>query len=129
LIGVLGRDRNVEDLASVRDAVFEREELMSTGVGKGLALPHAKTRGVKETVAAMGITGGPIDFQAVDSEPVRIVFLLVGPPDAKSSHVRILSRISRLMNRQDVREGIIASTSAADLLKLLDQYEKQLIPN
>jgi len=129
LIDVLAPDSKVEDLEAVRSAVFEREELMSTGVGKGLALPHAKTKGVRDTVAALGITSTPIEFEAVDSEPVRIVFLLVGPPDAKSSHVRILSRISRLMHRKDVRDGILGSKSTADLLKLLDQYEKQLIPN
>ena len=127
LVDVIATSSKVDDLEAIREAVFEREELMSTGVGKGLALPHAKTTGVLDTVAALAVLSTPVDFDAIDEEPVSIVFLLVGPPDSKSQHVRILSRISRLMNRQEIRERIIASTSPTELLTLLVQFEKQLI--
>ncbi len=128
LVDVISSNSKVEDVESVREAVFEREKLMSTGVGKGLALPHAKTTGVREIVAALAVTSSPIEFHAVDNEPVRIIFLLVGPPDSKSNHVRVLSRISRLMNLKEVRDGVIASKSPTELLQFINKYEKQLFP-
>jgi mannitol/fructose-specific phosphotransferase system IIA component (Ntr-type) len=129
MLDLLADNPDVVDPAGVKSAVLAREELMSTGVGKGLALPHAKTTGVQKTIAALAVTSRPIEFDAADGEPVRIVFLLVGPPDAKSNHVRILSRISRLMNREEVRSGVLACESPRELLDLIDRYEKQLIPN
>lgn len=129
VIELLANHSAINDIEAVRAAVIEREELMSTGVGKGLALPHAKTRSVQASVAALAITKDPIEYDAVDGEPVRIIFLLVGPLDAKSQHVRILSRISRLMNRADVRAKFLSATSSAELLKYVEESESQLLSN
>lgn len=117
----------VTDLELVREAIMEREADMSTGVGKGFGLPHAKTTGVSSTIAALAVTDGNVEFDAIDGEPVRILFLLVGPPDSKSNHIRILSRISRLMNQDEVRDQILASDSATSLLELLEKSESQLM--
>jgi fructose PTS system EIIA component len=117
----------VKDLEAVERAVLDREQVMSTGVGKGLALPHAKTSAVSDTVAALAITDGDVDFDSLDSDPVRILFLLVGTPEAKSHHVRILSRVSRLMNKDIVRKQMMAANSAEDLMKILASSEKQLL--
>ncbi|GMQ82985.1 MAG: PTS sugar transporter subunit IIA [Rhodothermia bacterium] len=117
----------VTDLELIRDAILEREAEMSTGVGKGFGLPHAKTTGVSSTIAALAVIDGSVDFDAIDGDPVRILFLLVGPPDSQSQHVRILSRVSRLMNRDEVRDRFLASESAASLLELLEESENQLI--
>ena len=126
LIDVLKGHPSVKDLEAVRTAVHDREAVMSTGVGNGLAIPHAKTSAVDDTVAVLAVTQGPVEFDAIDGEPVRILFLLVGTPESKSSHVRILSRISRLMNLKRFREQLLSAETGSDLLSFLSDRENQL---
>ena len=123
LIDLLGGHPAVNDLPRVREAVLGREAVMSTGVGKGLGLPHAKTSAVSETVAAFAVTQQPIDFDAIDDEPVRLVFLLVGTETAKSEHIKILSRLSRLMNRDAFRQRLLEAASAEDVLAIFQEGE------
>jgi PTS system fructose-specific IIA component len=127
LLETLRGHEAVRDLDRVRTGVFEREDVMSTGVGKGLALPHAKTSAVDRTVAAFASTAEPIDFGAIDNKPVRLVFLLIGTETAKSRHIKILSRISRLMNRDAFRESILQAESADEILDLFRRGEMELI--
>lgn len=116
----------VLDADGMRSAVFEREATMSTGVGKGLALPHAKTAAVSGVVAALAVTRDPVEFESIDNEAVRIVFLLLGRQDAKSQHVRILSRISRMMNRDETRQAVLAAATAEALLEVVREAESHL---
>ena len=116
----------VLDAAGMRSAVFEREATMSTGIGKGLALPHAKTAAVSGVVAALAVTRGPVEFESIDNEAVRIVFLLLGRQDAKSQHVRILSRISRMMNRDETRQAVLSAATAEALLEVVREAESHL---
>lgn len=127
MVDLLAGHPAVEDLEEVRRVVLEREELMSTGVGKGLALPHGKTSAVTGNVAALALTKQPIDFEAMDDQPVRLVFLLVGTPEAKSQHVKILSRISRLMNRDAVRDRMLAARTNDDLYRAVVEGEASLL--
>lgn len=127
VVSLLEGRPEVNDLDEVRRSVLEREWLMSTGVGKGLALPHAKTSAVSGTVAALVVTRSPIAWDAIDGEPVRLVFLLVGVPDAKSEHVKILSRISRIMNRDAVRKQLAEATTSEELLTVLRNSEESLL--
>ena len=123
LVNMVADHPNVLDVESVKKAVLERESMMSTGVGKGLALPHAKTQAVSGMVGALVTTAQPVDFGALDNEPVRIVFLLLGKLDSKSQHVRILSRVSRVMNREEVRKQILSATSGDELLGILAHHD------
>lgn len=117
----------ITDLDAVRDAIIERERIMSTGVGKGLALPHAKTPAVRESVAAFAVTREPIDFGSIDNIPVRLIFLLVGTEAAKSEHIKILSRVSRLMNREHVRERLLDVERPEDVLTIFESGESDLV--
>ena len=76
LIDLFKNDDRVKDTESILNSVLEREKIMSTGVGKGFAIPHAKTNSVNEIIAAFGKIDNPIDFQALDDQPVNLVFLL-----------------------------------------------------
>jgi mannitol/fructose-specific phosphotransferase system IIA component (Ntr-type) len=127
VIDLLAGNPAVVDLDQIRTAVLEREKAMSTGVGKGLALPHAKTAGIRETVAALVVTQGAIPFEAIDGDPVRILFLLVGTADAKSQHIKILSRISRIMNRDSLRDRLLEAETAEDLLAAIMEGEQALL--
>ncbi|GIV59834.1 PTS sugar transporter subunit IIA [Rhodocaloribacter litoris] len=127
LVDLLQGQPGVRDLEAVRKAVWERERVMSTGVGKGLALPHAKTDAVEKTVAALAVTAEPIAFDAIDDQPVRILFLLVGTEEAKAQHIKILSRISRLMNRDALRERLLRAADAEEVLAIIEEGEAALL--
>lgn len=112
-------------LENVRKAVFEREEIMSTGVGKGLAIPHGKAKGLNENYAAFAILSQPVAYDSIDDKPVKMIFLLVGPESNNSSHIKMLSRISRLMNNAEFREALSSCQSADSILKEFKEEEEQ----
>src|SRR5512136_120313 len=107
LIDLVGRSPKVIDKEKVRTAIFDREKIMSTGVGNGFAIPHGKTDAVSDIVAAFAVTARPIDYESLDEKPVRLVFLLVGKDNLVGPHIKLLSRISRLMNREEFRRHLL----------------------
>lgn len=113
-----------EELEKIREAVLEREKIMSTGVGKGLAIPHGKAAGISRNYAAFAILENPIDYNAVDEQPVNLIFLLVGPQSSNSFHIKMLSRISRLMNNNEFREKLIRCTDTEQILDVFKQEEQ-----
>jgi len=126
LVDLLGGHEDIDSLEAVRRAIFDREEMMSTGVGKGLGLPHAKTAAASDTVAAFATTAEPVDFGAIDDEPIRLLLLLVGPEGHKSKHIKILGRISRLVSRDDLRERLIEAERPETIIDLIRQGEVEL---
>ena len=125
LVDLFKDDDRVKDLDEMRNAVHEREKIMSTGVGKGFAIPHAKTNSVNEIVAAFGKLDEPIDFQALDEQPVNLVFLLVGKENLVGPHIKLLSRISRMMNKDEFRESLSKAKTAEEIYSLFENEEKQ----
>jgi fructose-specific phosphotransferase system IIA component len=121
-----GNDK-VSDLEKVRTAIHDREKIMSTGVGKGFAIPHGKTNAVNEVIAAFGKTTKDIDYNALDGEPVHLVFLLVGRDDMVSKHIKLLSRISRMMNKDDFRERLIEAKSAREIINIFHEEEENYL--
>ena len=96
---------------------------MSTGVGNGFAIPHGKTDAVKDIVAAFAITEHPVDYQALDEQPVRLVFLLVGRDSLVGPHIKLLSRISRLMNKEEFRKELLMSKTPKEVIELFQRQE------
>lgn len=111
------------ELEKIREAVFEREKIMSTGVGKGLAIPHGKAAGIEQTYAAFAILKDPVDYEAIDDEPVNMVFLLVGPQASNSLHIKMLSRISRLMNNSEFRSRLQKCSTAEEIIEQFKDQE------
>lgn len=123
LVGVVtGSDRK-EDREDVLRAVREREAVLSTGIGHGVAIPHGKSSAVDELRMAAGRVAEPIEFDALDGQPVSLVFLLVGPESAAGPHIKALSRISRIVRRDDVRERLIAAQTPEEFLRALQDAE------
>jgi len=125
LIDLFEDDYRVKDTEAVKNSVLEREKIMSTGVGKGFAIPHAKTNSVNEIIAAFGKIDKPIEFQALDDQPVNLVFLLVGKENLVGPHIKLLSRISRMMNLEDFRVSLANASTAEEIYKLFEAEEKQ----
>lgn len=123
LVSTLNPKVSGDQLDKIYKAVIERESIMSTGVGKGLAIPHGKTSGIDQTYAAFAILSKPVDYEAIDDEPVSMVFLLVGPQSSNSLHIKLLSRISRLMNNSEFREKLRNCDTSEDIIKQFQEEE------
>ena len=103
----------------VVQAASERERLGSTGVGNGVALPHARIDGMDRVVAGFARLAEPLDFDAVDGRPVDLVAFLLAPADAGGAHLRALARVSRLLRRPELRQRLRAAPDAHALYALL----------
>jgi fructose-specific phosphotransferase system IIA component len=123
IIELAASQDRVLDKEKVREAIFDREKIMSTGVGAGFAIPHAKSDAVSDIVAAFAVTAQPIDYQSLDDQPVRIVFLLVGRENMVGPHIKLLSRISRLMNNEDFRKRLLEAATPTDVLEIFRKEE------
>ncbi len=124
MVNALFDSKKVEDREAVLKAVLDRERVMSTGVGDGVAIPHGKADGVKQLVASFGITKQDVDFGSIDDKPVRLVFLLVGPYDQTGPHLKALSRISRLMHKAEFRDSLVNAKNAKDALEAIAREEE-----
>jgi len=124
LVDLLKGDERIVDLEEIRKCVFEREEKMSTGVGKGFAIPHGKTNSVTDILAAFGKSETPIEYNSLDGEPVHLVFLLIGKETLLAKHIKLLSRISRLMNNEEFRKKLIQAESKETILKIFKEEEQ-----
>lgn len=91
---------------SIRQALTEREQLGSTGVGRGVAIPHGKIEGLGAMVGILAKLEAPVDFEAVDDQPVDLVFVLLAPTDATAAHLKALAKVSRLLRDEAVREAL-----------------------
>jgi len=127
LIDLAAKSNKILDLQKVTRTIFEREKLVSTGVGKGFAIPHGKTDGISDVVAAFAITKDPIDFDSIDGEPVRFIFLLVGKENLLNTHIKLLSRISRLMNKDEFRERLLEAKTPEEVLEIFKDEEKNYL--
>ena len=123
IINIAASSPKVKDVEKIRHAIFEREKIMSTGVGKGFAIPHGKTDAVSDIVAAFAVTEKPIDYESLDHEPVRLLFLLVGKDSLVGAHIKLLSRISRLMNKEELRQKLLEAKTSAEILDILREEE------
>lgn len=101
------------------EAVMEREKLGSTGVGGGVAIPHARLPGLKSVRGWFARLDTPIEFESVDDEKVDLIFLLLAPEQAGADHLKALARVSRLFRREDVRRRLRETHSAAAAYALL----------
>lgn len=126
LVSLLAGSPGVVDLGQVREDVLRREAVMSTGVGKGLALPHARTAGVTATLAAFATTTAPLAYDAFDDEPVRLLLLLVGPDAERGAHVRLLSRVSRMMSDDAFRSELLEAGDADAVVDAFARAEERL---
>jgi fructose-specific phosphotransferase system IIA component len=127
MIELISQSPKVIEKEKVRKAIYDRERIMSTGVGNGFAVPHGKTDAVSDVVAAFGVTANPIDYQSLDDKPVRLVFLLVGKESMVGPHIKLLSRISRLMNKEDFRNRLFELKTSHDILEAFRLEEANYI--
>ena len=123
LVDALTASGAVADAEAVKQIVWQREAQRSTGIGEGLALPHGKSSAVKRIAMAIGKPAQPMEYDSIDKKPVRLIVLLVSPPEAVSEHIQALGRVSRLMTNPEFREKLYSSQSADALYSLFRKAE------
>lgn len=112
-------------LEEVLRAIEERESVLSTGVGFGVAIPHARSSAVRELCIVSGVSAVPVPYDSIDGEPVQLFFLIVGPESSAGLHVKILSRIARLVRRDGVRRDLIEARTPDEFYHVLRDAEER----
>jgi len=111
------------DREAVLRAITEREEKMSTGIGKGIALPHGKTEAVDDLYGVLGISEKGIDYDALDGEPVHVIFMLLAPASSAGSHIKALQKIANLLKDGNCYQRLLGVRSAAEAYQVLRSEE------
>ena len=123
LVNLVATSKMVKDRDQLLADIKEREELVTTGVGYGVAFPHAKTKSVKGIVIAFGRCSEGIAFDAMDHKDVFMFFLIAAPEDAIGAHLNVMARLSYLMKSADNREKLMNAASPGDIIAMMDAVE------
>lgn len=124
LTKLLEKSGKIEDSEKTLEALKDREKLGSTGIGKGVAIPHAKTESAEDLVIAFGVSKQGINFNSVDEEKVNLFFVFASPLKNSKTYLKILARISRLIRNDDFREKLLNAKSPEEIVELIDFEEK-----
>ncbi len=103
------------EAAAIADALAKREEVGTTGFGKGIAIPHCRIEGVSEFVVGLASVPDGVDFESTDGKPVRLIVFIVGPADGSTTHIKLLSAISRVLSTEGAIDEMVAATRAEAL--------------
>jgi len=123
MVQPLQRQGAIADPEEILALLQDRERQLTTAIGNGVAIPHTRPLEVPEPLLVIGRTARPVDFQALDGQPVRLVFLLITPKGNISLHLKLLSRVSRLMNDEALRRQLLEARNAAEVLAHLRAAE------
>ena len=123
LVESLANSDAITDRDKVLQAVLEREKIMSTGIGDGIAIPHGKSDSVEQLIAALGTQRRGVDFEALDGEPAYVFFLLVSPANVSGPHIKALARISRLLKNDEFKKKLITAESSTVIIDIIKTEE------
>lgn len=115
IVGRLAESGVISDGALALEVLLERERLGSTGIGEGIAIPHGKLPELKSVVAAFGRSAEGVEFESLDGEPVRIVFLLLSPESNASIHLKALARVSRMLKNRQFRKDLLEGSGVDEI--------------
>ena len=128
LVDSLEKGVTISDREKVLQSVLDREKIMSTGIGDGIAIPHGKSDAVITLSAALGTQKRGANFEALDGEPAYVFFLLVSPANISGPHIKALARISRLLKNEDFKKRLTAASSPEELIGEISEEEKMNQP-
>ena len=125
LVDLLHKCNKIDDREAFKKAVLCRENISSTGIGMGVAIPHAKHSSYKDFFIAVGIRKSPlegIDWKSIDNMPVRLVFLIGGPENKQKKYLHLLSGITKIIKDEALRKNILSSKSSREVVELLKPF-------
>jgi fructose-specific phosphotransferase system IIA component len=124
MVDYLAAHKLVSDGEAFMKALAKRENLESTGIGDGIAIPHARTSAVTDLLLAFARSQEGVDFSSIDGKPSHLIFLIASPEDKKSEYIMALAKISRLLRRQQVRDQLKRARDAQDVLNIIQSNEE-----
>jgi fructose-specific phosphotransferase system IIA component len=123
----LGSVYDLKDTETIVSKILDRESEMSTGIGFGIAIPHARIDSIDRVYLVAARTAADIEFNAIDEQPVRLVFLMISPSNTATEHTKILSTLSRIMAYEDIRKNLLETPDAETFLKILVAGEDKYV--
>ncbi len=124
MVKLLAKKGEITDRAQFLKAIMEREKLASTGVGEGVAIPHARTEAAKELVVAFARSEKGIDFDSLDKEPVYLIFMFAAPERTSDLYLKALARLCRLLTDKPFKDGLIRAKSPREVIELIRAMEE-----
>ncbi len=128
MVELMTRGGNINDVAAYKAGVLKREEEGTTGIGEGIAIPHAKTNAVSAPGLAAMIVPDGVDYDALDGQPVHMIFLIAAPNTEDNVHLEVLSRLSMLLMDDAFRENLLGASDIPEFLSYIDQAERRKFP-
>ncbi len=116
----------LKDRKGYHEAIMKREEQSTTGIGEGIAIPHAKSAAVKEAALCFGRSINGIDYESLDGQPARLFFMIAAPDGANDTHLDTLSKLSSMLMYDDFRQAIMQAASAEEILSIIDAKQNEL---
>jgi len=123
LIEALARRREVTSKEKLKRAIKDREKILSTGIGAGIAVPHAKIGQVKKFCAVVGISKNGIPFDSLDGKPVHIIYMIAAPEHAHEEYLRILKQIAHTLKDEEYRKRIIEAKDTKSVIAIFAEIE------
>lgn len=117
MVALLAQEGKLPDRAVFHQAIRNREQLVSTGIGMGVAIPHAKLPGYPDFFIAIGILQKGVDWRALDGAPVRLVFMIGGPDDRQTEYLQILSNLTQVIKDEEIRKKVLTSNSKEAIIQ------------
>lgn len=122
-INLLDKTGTIKEPNALKDALLEREKLGTTGIGNGIAMPHARSSAIKDLTVAFFRSEKGIDFKSMDSDPVHLVFLLLAPVTAGGPYLKLLAKISRLLRSDDFRKSLLEAKDVSSVLQIIQDND------
>ncbi len=126
LVDLLVSQYGINSRDEILDAIRRREEKMSTGIKKGIAIPHAKTRFTRGVIGVLGMTDRGIDYESLDGEPVHLLFLLVSSEEDAGTHLAVLKKIALLVENADFYREMLAAGDPQKANRIIRKFEERL---
>ncbi|WP_144469929.1 PTS fructose transporter subunit IIABC [Bacillus pumilus] len=124
LVTVLDTAGKLNDKEGYKEAVLNREKQSSTGIGEGIAIPHAKTASVKEPAIAFGRSTAGVDYESLDAQPSHLVFMIAATEGANNTHLEALSRLSTLLMREEIRKQLLEAATEDEIIDIINTHDK-----
>lgn len=126
LVSALKKANLIKNEQEVVNVIFEREKLGSTGIGDGVAIPHGKLKGIQKIICVFGRSLQGVEFDSIDQKPAHIFFLLLAPENSASLHLKMLSRISKLLRDPSFRKRLMELGDAHDIYRSVIEEDRRI---
>ena len=125
LVNILYRAGKISSKSEYKAAILKREEQSTTGIGEGIAIPHAKVAAVKEAAIAFGKSVTGVDYESLDGQPAHLFFMIAAPEGANNTHLEALARLSGMLMNEEVRKELLNATTADEVLSIIDRHDQE----